>query len=303
MTGDDYTWPLGARQTRSRVASALLHSYVAEQVRLALQAGGVPCAYLKGVAFLDTLYAHPAERPLADVDVLVPRAARHRVVALLTAARLEAVPPPRHRRAGWDGHYNWQFRAASGPKVEIHFGFAPHHLFSIDYEEIWSRVVERRANARVIPTLDPEDTLLALSIHDAKHAYEVPDHNREDTRRVINHWQPDWEILVTRARRWGATCAAYITLLAVQQDKLPIPEHVLAALRPSRTRLALLETLLQLPKGAPRRANPSPWARTAIVGAVVDRWSQAGGFASYYAYRRGLDALDAIRHLGNRAPG
>ncbi|MEO5730025.1 MAG: nucleotidyltransferase family protein, partial [Byssovorax sp.] len=78
--------PLPRTQSPSAHAEALLRAHVLARVASALRDVAAPTLLVKGAALALTVYPSPASRPMQDIDLLVRRADRDRVLAALTAA-------------------------------------------------------------------------------------------------------------------------------------------------------------------------------------------------------------------------
>jgi hypothetical protein len=275
-----------------RIAGAnLLHLHVAAAFRDALANAGVQCLYLKGIAYLDTLY-ELHERELSDVDVLVPKRAQTTAFRVASELGWVAIAAPRSHRRGWLERYNQPFRTPNGPLVEVHVGLAPAGLFSIDMDAMFARAVTRPGRLGATPMLSAEDTLLALAVHEAKHGLEVPVKNRQDIARVIAAWSPDWDVVTKRARAWRAETATYMALARARHEQdAHVPDAVLAALAPRQTRRAVLQ-----------HVAAREWRR---MGALLAADRPAPALAHYFD-RRVRDVLMAghsmqpVLHPGDR---
>ena len=101
-------------------------------VGAALGEAGVPWLPLKGCDLGARVYRNPEERPVGDIDVLVPRAELPRVQAALRAAGWRGLAEgPRMERYLRDEGYAWQAEDASGVLLEVHvrlWGIVPAGL-------------------------------------------------------------------------------------------------------------------------------------------------------------------------------
>lgn len=87
----------------------------------ALAAAGVPWLPLKGCDLGARVYRNPEERPVGDIDLLVPRAELPRVQAALRAAGWRGLSDsPRMERYLRDEGYAWQAQDAAGLLLEVH---------------------------------------------------------------------------------------------------------------------------------------------------------------------------------------
>jgi hypothetical protein len=266
-----------------------------ERLRAQCAAVGVQLLYLKGAAFLDTLY-DLGERPMADVDVLVRPWQRPVVDRLLLEAGYER-PASRERPVTREEHYEWCYRRA-GPSpinLEIHARFYYPRAFDIDYDGVWSRAVERVTPHRPVPTLSTEDTLLHVSLHEAVHSFILDLRSSEDIRRIVERWGPDWEIVIQRAREWGMCTILFASLTAAARRGAEVPARVLAALRPPPVRLSLLRLLVDLDgSGRARAARRSRWQQLLSKLILVERPRNLASSLAAYAWLRARDAAGQL---------
>lgn len=101
-------------------------------VGAALGQAGVPWLPLKGCDLGARVYRHPEERPVGDIDMLVPRAELPRVQAALRAAGWRGLAEgPRMERYLRDEGYAWQAQDSAGLLLEVHvrlWGIVPAGL-------------------------------------------------------------------------------------------------------------------------------------------------------------------------------
>ncbi len=101
-------------------------------VGAALGEAGVPWLPLKGCDLGARVYRQPEERPVGDIDLLVPRADLPRVQAALRAIGWRGLAEsPRMERYLRDEGYAWQAQDAAGMLLEIHvrlWGIVPAGL-------------------------------------------------------------------------------------------------------------------------------------------------------------------------------
>ena len=273
-------------QPRAAIAATLVSLQVAERMRAALAAAGVPCAFLKGIAFLDTIYTDASARALADIDVLVPESARGALDHVLAPARFAATSPSHGSARAWAGRHTWRYRGIEGPMVEVHFGFCPRGLYPVPYGEVFARLVEYRVAHRRVPTLSPEDTLVSLAIMTATRGFCRPPSRLDELARIIACWPPDWDLVVRRARSWGAAAATYTLLAGGRTRGAAVPDRVLADLAPPRWQRRALAAFLTLPDAAPRFDQRSIPRRMLVGFLFPDRARQRLAAAYHYARRR-----------------
>ena len=209
-----------------------------EETVHAFGAAGVPAILLKGAALARTVFRSLADRPMLDLDVMVP-------VEHVSLAREVALA------AGWlwrhDRRYAPFFAThhhlpplvdgrGTRALLELHTGLFPHgHPFLLESDHIISRAkrVERGGTGYLVPS--SEDHLVYLCGH------WVWSHMMNggawralrDVGALTARGGLDWELATTRAHSARATTCVYWTLrLAHVMTGAVVPATVLAALEP-----------------------------------------------------------------------
>jgi hypothetical protein len=262
--GEDPGWPPGARRRLADVQRALLARGLAQLALAAratrrLAAAGVRALPLKGAALAETLYASVADRPMADVDLLVLDDWGEAVRSLGAAGFRELA------RAD----HAWVFRDPdSGGLLELHCGFTScPGLFPVDAAGLWAR---RRTGPEPIAWVPgAEDLLVQLCLHAAfQHGLVLSLVQHLDIARLLER-PLDAALaaeLAGRARASGAVAA----VLAVSQKVLDthVPQPLPAAFGPSR-----LPGLLRWLRAQPAEAFVAP----AAPAVLRVRWALAAG--------------------------
>lgn len=298
---DDPRWPAPARQrlhvTRRALLGRGIHQLdLAERVRGVLAQAGLRVLPLKGAALVERLYDSAADRPMADVDLLV--------LERWDAARqvlMDGGFVPQER-----ADHAWSLRdPASGLLVELHHGLTScPRLHPIDAARLWER--SRPGAGQVARVPAAEDLLVQLALHAAfQHGLVLSLVQWLDLRRLLErepldpsrlaecaaaaHAQAALELALATA---GAVVAAPLeSVLGVRprvprwlERRLTRPLEFVAPNRPALARLrwhlaagrrrALLAGTLRPARGdAPA---PSAWARVRLdcarVAGLASRW-------------------------------
>jgi hypothetical protein len=161
---------------------------------------GVPAVALKGAALVELVYDSPGERTMGDVDLLVPGPEWRRACEAIGGRELVTDGRPITSRHD----YCRAFRADGDVTFELHRYLAPRPLFAVDTAGILDRA---RPSPRGLLVPSPEDLLLSLCVHAAKHGFELPLRAVVDTRRVVARLRPDGRIVAARALDWRAARA------------------------------------------------------------------------------------------------
>jgi hypothetical protein len=144
---------LGVDRFRPELAEATLRhgtlEAVAAEAVAALAGAGVPVAVIKGISYARALYDHPGERPMTDVDLLVPAARFADAGSALAGAGLRALPAPRRAHAVTYG--GW------AAEIDLHRALLPLGWSRIDEAALWARArpaVERGDGALRLEPVD-----------------------------------------------------------------------------------------------------------------------------------------------------
>jgi hypothetical protein len=229
--------------------STLLNAAVARDGELllgALLAAGIPVVPLKGPWLAERLGVDTSRRPTADLDVLVPGAAR--AAALRALADVGFHPDAGEPADGLDGRHvgmvpsgeRWWVR-----RLDLH-----HRLLAGDaspwMSRLWERAGRRRWRALDLWDLAPADLLLALAVHAAHHRWSHLCHLLDVALAVrAEGGRLDWNAFVEQAAEASAAAAAGRSLaLARELCAADVPAGVLRAMRPRGGRRLLADAVL-----------------------------------------------------------
>jgi hypothetical protein len=289
-----------AFQTHS-VRSYLMENEL-RQIVAALRAAGVPVILLKGAALGRLVYGSPAERPVNDLDLLVPAEA-------IDAAR-DALIERDYLPQGlfWLGHWQRRYRAelpmvcqAADRRrllVELHWSLLelPYYIERIPMADIWSL-------AQVAPGIPdafvPDSTTLLL--HSCAH--QMMHHNQErrllwllDVDRLVRLGDLDWDAVLDRAPRWGLVLTLKMMLdEAMRLLETPVPPAVQAALARCATE-PVERAMWGVGDNRPGRA----WRRVQATVAAFDS-RQRLAYLGWLALRGASWLPESIQRTAHRA--
>lgn len=168
---------------------------------------GEPFVVLKGADYMARLYAHPALRPMQDIDILVPSARIDAVCERLLAAGLRRRAPTRAARAA-PSYYERAFLHGD-VVVEIHQAFLQRSRHPIDYDAVWQRRVPRADLGPHVSRLADADAVAYHGLAMAKDEFSVPLVRHLDLRLLLEAAPGVVPSAAERAREWKATRAFY----------------------------------------------------------------------------------------------
>ena len=173
----------------------------------------IPVIVLKGAYLAGAVYDNIGLRGMSDVDLLVKKDDLSRVEEELLL--LKAAPEQKNRLIAQHCPEFTYKTAQFGLRLDIHWALNPSKYDCLaEVDGLWSRSKPVTLQQFPARTLCPEDLLLHLCMHTAKHAHYMEFRMLTDIAEVIRYYalELDWAVVAERAREWGITRAAYIFL-------------------------------------------------------------------------------------------
>jgi hypothetical protein len=284
----------------------------------------IPCVLLKGAALATGVYKRFSDRPMIDIDLLVPESrGRDALTQLLKTGWTWADV----RDEGADFSRLHHFPALADGRgmplsLELHTGILPHRQpFGLTPQLVFE---EATAAARGIPALmpSPAHMLLHICVHFAwahmlrKHGWRA----FRDVRAITERTRIDWdEFLALAGAMRARTCCYWTFRLARDLVGPVVPAEVLDALRPSVPEAMLRavarhSALVLFPTGAdcpsarvrrwfwsaavrPRRSGHGasrPWRKEILLEPSGVKW----GFTRHTDDRSGPERLHGWMRYG-----
>jgi hypothetical protein len=217
----------------------------------------IPLVALKNAGIARGIYPCPGCCPMGDLDVLVERRHFRKAHAILLAhgynfefrSPLEEAELDAAEQGG--GAEYWKL-LPSGEKMWFELQWRPVAGRWIrpdqepSAEELMARSVPIQGTA--VRLLAPEDNLLQVALHTAKHSYvRAPGFRlHTDVDRIVRRQVIDWNLFVKRVKALQVKTAVYFSLaLPKLLFDTPIPSHVLDQLRPPAWKERLISRWLQ----------------------------------------------------------
>jgi hypothetical protein len=205
----------------NNTARALFLASELSRILNALESCGVPAYPFKGPALSVILYGDLARRQSKDLDMLVPKERVPKAIdcldtlgygakASLASHRLAA-----HRRTEYELHF---FRRDGKLTIELQWAVVPG-FFGFDHERlgIWSHLEKRSWSGVAFPVLPPEETLLLLSVHGAKHLWCKLGWIADVAALLESPFPPNLSRTLELARLCGVTRLLLIGLLLAER--------------------------------------------------------------------------------------
>lgn len=207
----------------------------AEMLRLCrlLEKHGVRALALKGPALASGVYGDLALRQFTDLDLLVRQGDLGAAFAALAADGFRTKAPL--KKIGGELPSGWEMtfvRERGLFKLDLHWRLSPSYFpFTPEGDELWARAVEVDLGSRCVSTLGPEDLMLFLCAHGAKHGWQSLS-GVCDVAQATRAYQYDWEALAARANSLGSLRILLLgVLLAHDLLGAAIPNALIEAAR------------------------------------------------------------------------
>lgn len=244
---------------------------VMREVVTAFGARGIAIAPIKGAAFLGTIYPDPAERPMNDLDVLVPVPQIEDAMRTMLELGFE--------RSGYarklSGFYHAVVFLRGQVMFEIHRNIVQAYRTRMNLDDIWRRATRQPSGEHL---LDAVDQFLITALHIARHELAAHAINYLDVHRLWSRLDSAARSEAReRARAWRITRSVETVLamteLLARGERgapgprfLPTTDDILLGEKPTRGRQ--IAQKLWLTEGARERLGLG----VAWAGAIAEGW-------------------------------
>ncbi|HJU89316.1 MAG TPA: nucleotidyltransferase family protein [Gemmatimonadaceae bacterium] len=182
----------------------------AELLRLLdlLEQHGVPAIPYKGPALAAHVYGNLSIRQFGDLDILVHMEDASNAMRILCqhGYTTDGWPEPPDEAAFLKRAHVHSFHSPDhAVHLELHWDFTPRELaFPLDLDALWRRLQRRPLGSAEVLSLPPEDLLLILCVHGAKHCWSRLKSVRDVGEVVDAHSDMDWDRVLVDSRSLGA---------------------------------------------------------------------------------------------------
>lgn len=191
---------------------------------------GIAALAYKGPTLAQILFGDVTQRQFGDLDFLVAAndvpAGKAALLELDYRVALDLTE--RQEREYLKSGYEYTFDHALGRNLlELHWQVQPR-FYAVDFDisEFFGRAIEVNIGGTPVRTLCPEDLLLVLCVHAAKHLWAQLSMLR-DVAQLMRTARIDWSAVHERARRLGIERIVAITFILANK-LLGVPGPVLA---------------------------------------------------------------------------
>jgi Uncharacterised nucleotidyltransferase len=252
----------------------------AEMFRLfgAFAASQVEALVIKGPVLSARCYGDPGSRQYGDLDLIArDKDIQHSTELMIGLGYEPSVPLTAIQANKIPGEYVFR-QSNTKLLVEFHtertFRYHPRPL---PLEKLFERQTWVNIDSHKVPALSPEDELILICIHGAKHFWEQLSYIA-DVAAFVSKQELDWERVESAAEEVGGERMLYVGLrLAADLLGAPLPEKVGALVRSDRIVGRLTDQIMQW---LPAAGSPPP----GILGRALFRIRMRGGFFPGVAY-------------------
>ena len=242
-------WLESYNSTNKRIAS-----YLKELDRVAdiFSKNGIPLVPLKNSGIAKAIYPYPGLVPMGDVDTLVRRSDFIHAHEILIKNGYEIASPNKYHIAdekiGYrTGGSEYKTILPNGQQLWFELQWRPveGRFLRPDQEPDGDRLVDRSisTDGSKLRILSPEDNLLQVCLHTAKHSYvRAPGFRLHlDVDRIVNGQNIDWDLFLRDVFSHKVKVPVYFSLLIPTIFfNTPIPNEVLKKIKPKPIKLYIL---------------------------------------------------------------
>ena len=211
---------------------------------------------LKNTGIARGLYDCPGCCPMGDIDVLIEKKNFQKAHEILLSkgfqfkfrSELEKEDIEFAETSG--GSEYWKL-LPNGEKLWFELQWRPiaGRWIRPDQEPDAGELFERSLpiQGTSVRLLSPEDNLLQVCLHTAKHSYvRAPGFRLHlDVQRIVNGLVLNWDVFLERVKRFNVKTAVYFSLIIPHElFQTPIPENVLNELKPSKWKENLIISMI-----------------------------------------------------------
>jgi hypothetical protein len=177
---------------------------------------GIDAIPYKGVVMSEVYYGDMALRRSGDMDLFVRKRDVGRIKSALRDLEYTTrlVIPDEVLEDYIAAGYEWTFDSPAGPNLlELQWALQPRfYAVDFDMDGLFERAVKVTVAGRPVKTPSPEDLLLVLSVHAAKHVWGRVIWLR-DIAQILQRENLDWDRVQVRTGELGIERILRITLL------------------------------------------------------------------------------------------
>lgn len=231
-------------ELRGKYLAEIIGTFSRESIRSCL---------LKGISYSSTIYDDPAERPMGDIDLMVPEQDVRRALVALKDIGFKLRPGKRVHRARTHHAVTLDRPPVS---LDLHRSMVQPWRSSIDLDAVWRRMEPAAEQPAGVFRLEAVDEIVFHLTHIARHELLAGPLAYIDLHRLFRRYGASREAVMKRASEYRLGRAATAVMargdalakgdysLARERAVLPTPAEILFNRPISRRRQLLAKALL-----------------------------------------------------------
>jgi len=191
---------------------------------------GIPAIPYKGPVLASVVYGNLALRQFSDLDFLLRKEDIHRAQAVLMSQTYQPQFVLKHARDVAFLQAESVFARADGMStVELHWEITPRYFsFPLNPDRLWERLDSNWLAGAMVQSFAPEDLLLILCVHGAKHVWSRLEWLCAVAELIRTTPRLDWDKVLAQASALGSTRILLLGLLLGHNLlALPLPPNVM----------------------------------------------------------------------------
>ncbi len=267
-------------------------AYMAELDKVAnlLAQNDIPLIALKNSGITRGMYPYYGACPMGDIDVLVSPSQFRDAHRILTEHGYQL-----KFRCEFEEDSLEEAEKGGGAEYSVHLEDGRHLWFELQWRPVAGRWIqpdqEPRADELIERSISisgtkarllaPEDNLLQVALHTAKHTFvRAPGFRlHTDVDRIVRTQEVDWPIFVNRVKKLRTRTAVFMSLaMAKILLDTPIPNEVLSDLKPGKWKVRLMQAWLQ--KVGIFEPDAKKWSRFGYIVFVTLLYDSFSDFIS-----------------------
>jgi hypothetical protein len=234
--------------TWRRAQTLFTMNLTAEMLRLfgRFVAAGIEAVVIKGPVLSARCYGDPGLRQYGDLDLIVQGKDILRTTELMLSCGYKAsVPVAAIQAKKIPGEYNFR-QPATKLLIEFHTeGTFRYHPRPLPVEKLFARQARVKIDSHEVPALSPEDELILICIHGAKHFWEQLSYVA-DVAASLSRQELDWKRVMAAAEEVRAQRMLRVGLrLAADLLGAPLPANVAAQVQDDDAVGRLVKQIIQ----------------------------------------------------------
>jgi hypothetical protein len=266
---------------------------------------GIDAIPYKGVVMSEVYYGDMALRQSGDMDLFVRKRDVGRIKSALRDLEYTTrlVIPDEVLEDYIAAGYEWTFDSPAGPNLlELQWALQPRfYAVDFDMDGLFERAVKVTVAGRPVKTPSPEDLLLVLSVHAAKHVWGRVIWLR-DIAQILQRENLDWDRVQVRTGELGIERILRVTLLLANRFLgTAIPAAIERAVLADHVARGLAEEIAAaLAAGVSYDTGRTSYFR--LMTRLRERRADRVRFVSRLAFTPGPGEWEAVRLPGALVP-